>query len=247
MKKMQLAIDTTYFFAKTHYSARQSIDGRPLFDHCKNVATLAEKIAVKLYSDIRGEFLSPESRDSIANIVHTGLLHHAIDIGECPFEHVVDVSSVQVAAMVADISRDFRLIETKRDLEYRGRVSQSPVGAQVVVLADIICAAKEIIALTKAEGKSAIPKGKKLLTQLDADLMSLHAVTRYYILRQYSVAARGLLRQVSQLFKELRAQAKEARAMSRLTERIKNKAAKRKIQPDTAPAPDEQDTLSEKD
>jgi len=229
MKKIQLTIDGTYFFAKDHYGNRKSFDGRLLFDHCKSVATLAEKIAVRLYSDMRGEFLSEESHDSIANIVHTGLLHHAIDIGSCPFERVVDITSVQVAAMVADISRDFRLIETKRDLEYRGRVSQSPVGAQIVVLADIICSAREIMALTKANGKAAIPKSKKLLTQLDADLMALHAVSRYHMLQQYSTAARQLLKQVSQLFKEIRTQAKEARALARLADRIKNKAAKRRI------------------
>lgn len=236
MKKTNLAIDTTYSFAKTHYKDRQSVDGRTLLEHCKNVAILAEKIAVTLYEDVRGEFLPPDAKESIAAIVHTALLHHAINIGDCPFERIVDVTNVQIAAMVADISRDFRLVETKRDMEFRGRVSQSPVGAQIVVLSDIICCGKEMISATQRDGKNAIPKCKKLLTQLDADLLSLHVASRYPVLQQYSSSARALLRDVSQRFKDIKAKARMEKFVSRVTANIqKNKAAKKKVCDDVSP------------
>lgn len=234
MKKPNLAIDATYSFAKTHYRDRQSVDGRTLLEHCKNVAILAEKISVRLYEDVRGEFLPPDSKDSIAAIVHTALLHHAINIGDCPFEKIVDVTNVQIAAMVADISRDFRLVETKRDMEFRGRVSQSPVGAQIVVLSDIICCGREMISAAQQDGKDAIPRCKKLLTQLDADLLSLHVVSKYPVLQQYSSSARAILRNVSQQFKDIKAKAKMEKFVSRMTANVqKNKAAKKKICDDT--------------
>jgi hypothetical protein len=121
---------------------------------------------------------------------------------------VAEVANVQIAAMVAAISRDFRLVETKRDMEFRGRLSQSPVGAQIVAVADIICTAKDLSSLVDSSGLTFAPRIKKTLAQLDGDLLAVHAANKYYILRLYAHAARNLLIEVSQKLKTHKQQAR---------------------------------------
>lgn len=224
MNPFERAIANTTEFAKRQYGERQSVYGRTLLQHCKAVARVAEVIAHKLYQDVRADFSQADSNESIATIVQGAMLHDVINI-RCAFEEVAEQTTVQVAALVADMSRDFRLVETKRDMEFRGRLSQSPVGTQIVALADILCTTKEVIAMLHNQGNAAIPRAKKILAQLDGDLLAIHSSNLYYVLRLYAHAAKNLLRDATQLIKDRRALAKQERFILQATTTIRAKAA----------------------
>lgn len=215
-------------FAARYYRDLQTNIGVELFAHSKQVAQQAETIAHKLYQDVRADYLPDDSKESISAIIHGALLHDVLNVSACAFENIAEISTVQVAAMVADISRDFRMVETKRDMEFRGRVSGSPVGAQIIVLADIICTARDLLNLVNTKGTAAIPKAKKLLTQLDGDLLALRATERFYVLRLFSHAARNMLADVSRTIKECRHKAKLDKIVAQNTTGIREKAAAEK-------------------
>lgn len=222
MKKThELTIEKTLEFAKKHYGECKTPVGNAVFNHCQSVAVTAEKIAQKLYQDVRPGYFSDSTKDSVATIVHAALLHDIFRVGICAFENVAEVTTVQIAAIVADISRDFRLVETKRDMEFRGRLSQSPVAAQIVATADIICTATDILRLIKDEGLPVVTVVKKIMTQLDGDLLAVHAANKYYVLRMYVHAARNLLTDVSQQIKNCKHSAKLARAVANNTKTIR--------------------------
>jgi hypothetical protein len=117
-------------------------------------------------------------------------------------------------------------------MEFRGRLSQSPVGAQIIVVADIICTAQDTLKAIAKYGMPAIPRAKKLLTQLDGDLLAIHAASRYYMLRLYVHAARNKLTDISQAIKACRQKAKLDKIVAQNTTGIRAKAAEEeKVQP----------------
>lgn len=209
MKKIdELSLERTFNFARTCYGAQQTAAGEPFLAHGKRVAAQAEIIAHKLYGSARPNYFPDSVKDNIVAVVHCGLLHDVLNVSACTFENVAEVANVQIAAMVAAISRDFRLIETKRDMEFRGRLSQSPIGSQIVVVADGICTAQFLLSALDKSGKTVIPVAKKLLSQIDGDLLAVHAAQKYYVLRMYVHAAKNLLSDISQKIKACRQQAK---------------------------------------
>jgi len=210
-------------FAAQQYRDLRTNAGISLIEHSKQVARQAETIAHKLYQDVRADYLPDDTKDSILSIIQGALLHDVLNVSACAFENIAEISTVQVAAMVADISRDFRMVETKRDMEFRGRVSGSPVGAQIIVLSDIICTAKDLLTLVGENGTAVIPKAKKILTQLDGDLLALRAAERFYVLRLFSHAARNLLGDVSRTIKECRQKAKLDKLVAQHTTGIRAK------------------------
>lgn len=218
-------METTIDFAKQYYQTQPSIHKHTLIQHSVAVARLAEQIGARLYQDVREDYMSEETKESVAIMVHGAILHDVINVGRCAFEHIAERTTVQVAAMVADLSRDFRLVETKRDMEFRGRLASSTVGTQIVAVADIICTAKEVVAMLNDIGAPATARAKKLLIQLDGDLLSIHAASRFYTLRLYTHAARNLLQDASKLIKECRGKARAARAAAAIAERICAKKA----------------------
>lgn len=218
-------VKDTIAFAKTCYESQPSVHNRTLLQHAMAVAKLAEQISMKLYQDVREDFMSADTKESVAVIVHSAILHDAINVGRCPFEQIAERTTVQIAAVVADLSRDFRLVETKRDLEFRGRLSQSPVGAQIVAVADILCTTKEVIDMVTDLGLPVIPKARKILMQLDGDLLVITAASRFYTLRLYTHAARNLLQDASKLIKECRAKARMARLVDSSTKTFRAKVA----------------------
>lgn len=218
-------VDDTIAFAEQQYAKRESIFGRTLLEHCIASARTAETIAIKLYQDVREDLIGPETQENLVTIVHGAVLHDVINVSRCPFEQIAERTTVQVAALVADLSRDYRLVETKRDMEFRGRLSQSPVSSQIVAVADILCTTKEICEMLKSRGLGAVPRARKLLMQLDGDLLAIHAASRFYTLRLYVHAARNLLQDASQLIKECRSKARTARMLAAVTENVRSKAA----------------------
>lgn len=226
MKKQDdTVLGAVTLFAAQHYRDLCTNVGINLFEHSQQVARQAETIAQKLYQDVRADYMPDDTKDSIAVIIQGAVLHDVLNVSACAFENIAEISTVQVAALVADISRDFRMVETKRDMEFRGRVSGSPVGAQIIVLADIICTAKDLLNLLTANGNAAVPKAKKLLTQLDGDLLALRAAERFYVLRLFSHAARNLLGDVSRTIKECRHKAKLDKLVAQNTTGIRAVAA----------------------
>lgn len=222
------AVQRTLAFAKQHYGDKQTYTGASLSAHCVLVARQAETIAQKLYQDVRADFMPDDTKDSISAIVQSAILHDVLNVSACAFENIAETATVQIAAMVADISRDFRLVETKRDMEFRGRLSQSPVGAQIVVVADIICTARDILTVLQQQGLSFVPKAKKILAQLDGDLLAIHAASRFYVLRLYVHAARNLLGDVSQTIKACKNKAKMEKLVAQNTKTIREQAAAKK-------------------
>lgn len=222
---MDLPIADTVAFAKKFYEEKPSVHGRTLLQHAMAVARLAETISQKLYQDVREDFMSDETKESVAIIVHSAVLHDVINVSRCAFEHIAESTTVQIAATVADLSRDFRMVETKRDMEYRGRLSQAGVRAQIVAAADIICTTREVIEMLNKIGVESIPKARKILMQLDGDLLAVTAASRFYTLRLYTHAARNLLRDAGSLIKECKAKAKMARFAAAAHESLKSKVA----------------------
>ena len=209
MKKVdELSLAKTLEFAAQCYENRKTATGVDVFVFCKQVARQSEHIARRLYLDMRPEYLSESAKDSITTIVHCAVLHDVLNVSACAFENIAEVTNVQIAAMVAAMSRDYRLVETKRDMEFRGRLSQSPVGAQIVATSAIICSAKAALGILETVGVAGIPKSKKMLAQMDGDLLAIRAADKYYALRLYTHAARNCLSTISQKIKACRQQAK---------------------------------------
>lgn len=225
MSKQELSVEATVAFAKEIYGDDTTITDVPLFVHCCSVARLAEQIAYRLFQDMPGAVAPPDTGDIIAAIVHTSILSEVIHTKRKSFEAVANVTNVQIAAMVATLSRDIRLVETKRDIEYRGRMSQSPVATQIVAVAAIICTAKETVAFLENNAIAAIPKARKILAQLDGDLLCAHATSRYYTLRLYAHAARNLINDANQLIKKLKADARLAKVVEKNVAGIKSRQA----------------------
>lgn len=222
MKKPDaLSAAKTIAFAQQYYHHKKTIGGTALIDHCVSVSKQAEVIAAKLYQDVRLDFFPDSTKESIAAIIQGAILHDVLHVSECAFEQIAEATTVQVAAMVADITRDFRLVETKRDMEFRGRLSQSPVSSQIVVTADIICTAKELLALLNVHGMQVVPRAKKILTQLDGDLLAIHAANKYYMLRLYVHAARNMLNEISQKIKACKQKAKLDRLVANSTKTLR--------------------------
>ncbi len=229
MKKTdELSLEKTLQFAATCYTARTTQAGDDLLSHAKMVAQSAEKIASRLYQDMRADYMPEDTRDSITAIVHCSVLHDVLNVSACAFENVAEVANVQIAAMVAALSRDFRLVETKRDMEFRGRLSQSPVGAQIVAVADILCTAQSLMKAVDVVGLAIVPKAKKILAQLDGDLLAIHAASKYYVLRMYTHAARNLLSEISQKIKACRQRAKLEKIVLQSTKTLRDSVAAEK-------------------
>lgn len=233
MQKDELSIESTLALVAEYYKGKTSLGYRTLEEHCRRVASLSQTIATKLFADMKSETFSGDTQSNIEAVAHAGLLHAAINAGSCSFEDIAEHTTVQIADMVANISRDYRLIETKRDMEFRGRVSQSSLATQIVVLADIICTAKEIIDAVAKNGLAAIKRPRKILIRLDADLLALHASSRYYVLRLYAHAAKNMLVDAGQLLKTKKREIKNMKAEARIKQNI---AAKRRVVEDGSPA-----------
>lgn len=229
MKKPDaLSLDKTLAFAKNYYGDKKTFGGMLLLEHCMRVSKQAEIIACKLHQDVKLEAFPDNNKESIVALVHGSVLHDVLRVSDCAFENVAENTTVQIAAMVADVTRDFRLVETKRDMEFRGRLSQSPVSSQILVTADIICTAKEVLGFLEQNGRPAVPRAKKILTQMDGDLLAIHAASRYYMLRLYVHAARNLLQEVSQKIKACKQKAKADRAAEASFARLKERLAEKK-------------------
>lgn len=232
MKKTdELLLEKTLEFAAGCYAHKKTNMGLDLFEFCKQVARRSEQIAVKLYQDMRPDYIADGAKDSITAIVHCAVLHDVLNVSACAFESVAETTNVQIAAMVAALSRDFRLVETKRDMEFRGRLSQSPVGAQIVAVSQIICNAQSVISSLDNSGVAAIPKAKKMLAQMDGDLLAIHAASRYYVLRLYAHAARNLLSDISQKIKACRQKAKIEKMVLQNSKNLRESAAEKQPAP----------------
>lgn len=228
MNKQEINTPKIVEFAKDLYGDGQTSTNVLVFTHCLNSAKLAENIAHRLFNDMRGDLVPQDVNDIIASIVHSALLSEVINTRRAHFETIADVANVQIATMVSTLSRDLRLVETKRDMEYRGRLSQSSVATQIVAVAAILCTAQETIAILKQKSVASIPKIRKILAQLDADLLAAHATARYYVLRLYSHAARNLINDANQLIKKIRSDLKTARMLEKHTANLINKKAAQK-------------------
>jgi len=209
MKKTEeLSLQETAAFAKKQYANSFLNTEECVFSFVKRVAARAEDIAHKFYADMLPEYHAENKANNIAAVVHCAILSEVFSYSNCCFEEVAEISNVQVAAMVAQLSRDKRLVETKRDTEYRGRLSQSSLGAQIVAVARIICFAQSTKKYFESYSVAAAQKIKKNLNQMDADLLAIHAASLYYVLRTHVHAARNLLTTISQDLKKERSRLK---------------------------------------
>lgn len=231
MTKQELNLKTTVDYAKEIYGDAQTITDTKVFTHCWSVARLAEQIAQKLFSDIRTDLLPQDAAEIIAAIVHAAFLHESINTGRRCFENIADIANVQVAAMVSTLSRDQRLVETKRDIEFRGRLSQSSVATHIVAVAEVICTAQEIVNALKKRGLAQVSKIRKILAQLDADLLVVHTAARYYTLRLYVHAARNLINDANGLIKQLKADARAAKSQEKLAAAVEARVAAKQSVP----------------
>jgi hypothetical protein len=226
LKLVNPDIQSTIAFAKDNYAGKKTVTGGCLFEHCMAVAAQAELIAAKLYQDVRADYMSDDTKDSINVVIQSAILHDVLNVSACAFENVAKAATVQIAATVADLSRDFRLIETKRDMEFRGRLSQSPVNAQIIAVADVICTARDLMRWLEHDGLSVAAKIKSLLAQLDGDLLAVHAANKYYVLRLFTHAARNLISDVSTAVKAKKQKAKLDKLLAQNTKGLRERIAR---------------------
>lgn len=229
MTKQVLQITTTVNFAREAYGNEKTNSDCEITTYCLAVAKLAEQIAQQLFKDMRSDIVPPDKHDIIESIVHAAVLSEAVGVARRTFENIAAITNVQIASMVSTLTRDYRMVETKRDIEYRGRLSVSPLATQIVAVAGIICNGKSVIKFLQKNGLAAVPKSRKILAQLDGDLLAVHAVSRYYTLRLYAHAARNLIADANQLIKKLKADAKLARLVEKSTEGIRTRHAAKQI------------------
>lgn len=228
MTKQNLHIESTVAFAKETYANAKTHMDESVLAHCMASARLAESIAQKLFRDMRGDVIPQDSQDIIESIVHAAVLSESINVNRRTFEQIADITNVQIASMVSALTRDLRLVETKRDIEYRGRLSISPLSTQIVAVAAIICTANAAVKLLQVHSIAAIPKARKILAQLDGDLLAAHATSRCYTLRLYAHAARNLISDANQIIKKLKADARTARMVEKSTAGIRMRQAAKK-------------------
>jgi len=62
-----------------------------------------------------------------------------------------------------------------------------------------------------------------MLAQFDADLLAIHAASRYYVLRLYVHAARNLLSEISQTLKAMKHQAKIEKIVNQQTQKLRDR------------------------
>lgn len=225
MTKQTLQISNTVDFAKDAYGSAKTNTDYDVITHCLSVARLAEQIAQQLFRDMRSDVVPHDKHDIIESIVHAAVLSETLATARRTFEHIAAITNVQIASMVATLTRDYRLVETKRDIEYRGRLSISPLATQIVAVSAIICSARTVLKFLQKNGLAATSKARKILAQLDGDLLAIHAVSRYYTLRLYAHAARNLIADANQLIKKLKADAKTARMVEKNTASIRSRHA----------------------
>jgi hypothetical protein len=223
MGKQVLQIADTVAFAKEAYGKEKTGADYSVLAYCIGVARTAEEIAQRLFQDMRSDVVPPDKNDILESIVHAATLSEAMAVARRNFEHIAAITSVQVASMVATLTRDYRLVETKRDIEYRGRLSGSPLATQIVAVAGIICSANGTLKFLQKNGIAVAPKVRKILAQIDGDLLAIHAVSRYYTLRLYAHAARNLISDANQLIKKLKTEAKTARLVEKNTAGIRKR------------------------
>lgn len=235
MKKTEeLSVKKTFEFVSACYGDKTLNTGLDYVTFCQRVGIRAENIAHRLYHDMRPDCAGENKKDNIAAIVHCSLLCDVLNVSACCFEQVADITNVQVAAMVAAISRDFRLVETKRDMEFRGRLSQSSLGAQIVFVARTICFAQSTDDFLGREGLTAVSKIRKNIAQMDADLLSVTAANKYYVLRANVHAARNLLAAIHQKIKTLKHAAKVEKIVLQNTKRLRESKAAEQAKEETA-------------
>ncbi len=225
MTKQVLQITTTVEFAREAYGHEKTTADYEVITYCLSAARLAEQIAQQLFKDMRSDVVPPDKHDIIESIVHAAVLSETVGVARRTFEHIAAITNVQIASMVSTLTRDYRMVETKRDIEYRGRLSVSPLATQIVAVAGIICNGKSVLKFLQKNGLAAVPRSRKILAQLDGDLLAVHAVSRYYTLRLYAHAARNLIADANQLIKKLKADAKVARLIEKNTAGIRSRQA----------------------
>jgi len=239
-------LETAAAFAKKHYAKTTTFSGLLTYDHCRVVAQQAEVITKKLYQDVKEEFLPSSVKHNLSLVVQAGLLHEVLNVSACSFEKIAEVAGVQVATTVADLSRDYRLVETRRDIEFRGRISQSTVAAQIIVLSDVITTVRELDGFFQKTGSSFIPKAKKILSQIDGDLLALHPLNRYYILRLYTHAAKNSVAAFSQKIAAHKKAIKLQKFLERKTKSLREKVAANKEKETKKPKPVKKKTVAKK-
>ena len=207
-KTDELQIKKTFLFAKECYGDKTLNTGLSYVLFCQRVGERAENIVYRLYQEARPDYDADNKKDNIAAVVHGSLLCDVLNVSSCAFENVADATNVQVASLVAAISRDYRLVETKRDMEFRGRLSQSSLAAQIVFVARVICFAQATAQLLEDLGLTITAKVRKNVAQMDADLLAVSAANKYSSLRMHVHAARKMLVWINQRIKTLKQAAK---------------------------------------
>lgn len=233
MSKQELNIKETVSFARAAYADSTNFLHMSTFTHGLSVAKLAEQIAQKLFRDMRHDIIPPDVHEIIAAVVHAAVLQDVITVGRKTFENIAEVANVQVAAMVSTLSRDYRLVETKRDIEFRGRLSQSAVSTQITAVAGVVCTAQEIVhVLEKSTTPTALNVGKirKMLVQLDGDLLVMHTASRYYTLRLYVHAARNLIADANQIIKQIKTTIRQAKQNEKIAANIARRVAAENVE-----------------
>lgn len=222
MKKTEeLSLKDTAAFAKAQYANAFLNTEECVFSFVQRVAARAEDLAHKFYADMLPEYHAENKENNIAAVVHCAILSEVFSFSNCCFEEVAEISNVQVAAMVAQLSRDKRLVETKRDTEFRGRLSQSSLGAQIVAISRIICFAQSTKKYFESHSVAAAGKIKKNIAQMDADLLAIHSASLYYVLRTHVHAARNLLASISQELKQAKARIKTEKMLLQNTKTLR--------------------------
>lgn len=135
---------TDAFIAKA-YAGLKWPTGRTVIQHAWEVGEAAAKLLRTHLQKSWGECPPLSITDQIDQVLHAGLLHAAMERCATTFEEVCQITSLEVARIVGDISADVRLAEPQRIRDRIGRMGGGGDGKllpQVVTLADSLCAVR---------------------------------------------------------------------------------------------------------
>ncbi len=226
--RIPLDICATRLFADHMYETSLTPAGKTILNHAEEVSRYVRRAATDYYHYVRGEFLPPECTDPLESAVHASILHEVIERGGCTFEAVVAETDLAAGHFVADCTRDHRLPEARRLLEFRSRISEAPILSQIIVLCDTLCTIRDTAAWLPNQPRDVIMATGDLLPRWDEDLSALNQTVRYTPVRPFVKYARRqltdlgqLIRHMTELKKPVRAKAPPKRQTSKRTPRKK--------------------------
>jgi len=127
----------------THRGQKRRITLTAQSRHPPAVAAAAEVWGRRYFRHYR--MLRPDDKATVENMWHAGMLHGVMVGCGITWDEILNLANMEVANIVADVSRDNRLSYPRRVQEHANRLCRAEEASKIVKLADVFCNLKEVI------------------------------------------------------------------------------------------------------